>query len=68
MYPPDPGEKSATVGGNVMTNAGGMRGCEIRRHPRLCARDDNSPFQMEKYQSLGARWRKTAQGMILKTS
>ena len=25
MYPPDPGEKSATVGGNVMTNAGGMR-------------------------------------------
>jgi glycolate oxidase len=25
MYPPDPGEKSATAGGNVMTNAGGMR-------------------------------------------
>lgn len=25
MYPPDPGEKSATIGGNVMTNAGGMR-------------------------------------------
>ena len=25
FYPPDPGEKSATVGGNVMTNAGGMR-------------------------------------------
>lgn len=25
MYPPDPGEKSATLGGNVMTNAGGMR-------------------------------------------
>lgn len=25
LYPPDPGEKSATVGGNVMTNAGGMR-------------------------------------------
>ena len=22
MYPPDPGEKSATIGGNVMTNAG----------------------------------------------
>lgn len=25
MYPPDPGEKGATIGGNVMTNAGGMR-------------------------------------------
>lgn len=25
MYPPDPGEKMATLGGNVATNAGGMR-------------------------------------------
>jgi len=25
MYPPDPGEKSATIGGNASTNAGGMR-------------------------------------------
>lgn len=25
LYPPDPGEKSATIGGNVATNAGGMR-------------------------------------------
>lgn len=25
MYPPDPGEKSATIGGNINTNAGGMR-------------------------------------------
>lgn len=25
FYPPDPGEKTATIGGNVMTNAGGMR-------------------------------------------
>ena len=25
FYPPDPGEKSATLGGNVVTNAGGMR-------------------------------------------
>lgn len=25
MYPPDPGEKTATLGGNVATNAGGMR-------------------------------------------
>lgn len=25
FYPPDPGEKTATVGGNISTNAGGMR-------------------------------------------
>lgn len=25
MYPPDPGETSATIGGNISTNAGGMR-------------------------------------------
>lgn len=25
LYPPDPGEKSATIGGNLSTNAGGMR-------------------------------------------
>ncbi len=28
MYPPDPGEKFAAVGGNVATNAGGMRACK----------------------------------------
>ena len=25
FYPPDPGEKTATIGGNISTNAGGMR-------------------------------------------
>ena len=25
FYPPEPGEKSATIGGNISTNAGGMR-------------------------------------------
>ncbi|MFA5561746.1 MAG: FAD-binding oxidoreductase [Eubacteriales bacterium] len=25
LYPPDPGEKTATIGGNIATNAGGMR-------------------------------------------
>lgn len=25
FYPPDPGERSATIGGNISTNAGGMR-------------------------------------------
>jgi len=28
LYPPDPGEKLATLGGNVSTNAGGMRACK----------------------------------------
>jgi len=28
LYAPDPGEKFATVGGNVATNAGGMRACK----------------------------------------
>lgn len=28
LYPPDPGEKLATIGGNVSTNAGGMRACK----------------------------------------
>ncbi len=28
MYPPDPGEKLATLGGNVATNASGMRGAK----------------------------------------
>ena len=31
MYPPDPGEKTATVGGNISTNAGGMRGLSCWR-------------------------------------
>lgn len=37
MYAPDPGEKFATVGGNVATNAGGMRACKYgttREHVR----------------------------------
>jgi len=26
LYPPDPGQKTGTIGGNISTNAGGMRG------------------------------------------
>ena len=37
FYPPDPGEKSATIGGNISTNAGGMRavkyGCLLYTSP-----------------------------------
>lgn len=25
FYPPDPGEKASSIGGNISTNAGGMR-------------------------------------------
>ena len=38
FYPPDPGEKSATIGGNISTNAGGMRAVKIWRDQRLCQR------------------------------
>ena len=33
FYPPDPGEKSATIGGNISTNAGGMRAVNKRLCP-----------------------------------
>ena len=33
MYPPDPGEKFACVGGNVATNAGGMRASVYNAFP-----------------------------------
>ena len=36
LYPPDPGEKLATLGGNVSTNARG----EVRGHPGLCQGHD----------------------------
>jgi glycolate oxidase len=34
FYPPDPGEKSATIAGNISTNAGGMRAVKygVTRH------------------------------------
>ena len=37
FYPPDPGEKSATIGGNVMTNAGGNARFALWRDAGLCA-------------------------------
>ena len=30
FYPPDPGEKTASIGGNVITNAGGMKAVRCR--------------------------------------
>ena len=38
FYPPDPGEKASSIGGNISTNAGGMRAVKVRRNTRLCAR------------------------------
>ena len=37
FYPPDPGEKTATMGGNAMTNAGGMRAVRYGVTRGLCA-------------------------------
>ena len=37
FYPPDPGEKTATMGGNAMTNAGGMRAVRYGVTRELCA-------------------------------
>ena len=36
FYPPDPGEKTASIGGNVITNAGGMKDGKIWSYKRLC--------------------------------
>lgn len=35
LYPPDPGEKFACVGGNVATNAGGMRAVKYGATPSM---------------------------------
>lgn len=40
LYPPDPGEKLATLGGNVSTNASGMRGVKYGATPGLCQGHD----------------------------
>lgn len=37
FYPPDPGEKSATIGGNISTNAGGMRAVNTASPGTTCA-------------------------------
>ena len=45
FYPPDPGEKSATLGGNVSTNAGGMRAVKYGVTQGLRARHGGRPTQ-----------------------
>ena len=38
VFPPDPASgKACTLGGNVATNAGGVKGGQVRHHPRLRA-------------------------------
>ena len=36
FYPPDPGEKTATIGGNISTNAGGMRAVKYGTTREFC--------------------------------
>jgi glycolate oxidase len=51
LYPPDPGQESGTIGGNISTNAGGVRGMKYGRHEGLrerarggaTERGDNTP-------------------------
>lgn len=45
FYPPDPGEKTATMGGNAMTNAGGMRAVRYGVTPGLRAGDGSGFIQ-----------------------
>ena len=45
FYPPDPGEKASSIGGNISTNAGGDAGGEVRRHPGLCPGPGGRPVR-----------------------
>ena len=64
MYPPDPGEKLATVGGNVSTNAGGMRAVKYG-----CTRDYVLAMKVVlptgEITSFGAKVSKTSSGYSL---
>ena len=64
MYPPDPGEKLATVGGNVSTNAGGMRAVKYG-----CTRDYVLAMKVVlptgEVTSFGAKVSKTSSGYSL---
>ena len=65
LYPPDPGEKSATIGGNISTNAGGMRAVKygVTRDYVLGLTVVLSDGQIQK---LGGKVVKTSSGYDLK--
>ncbi len=65
LYPPDPGEKSATIGGNVMTNAGGMRAIKYGV-TREYVRGMEVVLANGEVQQLGGKIAKTSSGYSLK--
>lgn len=64
MYPPDPGEKFATVGGNVSTNAGGMRAVKYGT-TRDYVREMTVVLPNGEITKFGAKVKKTSTGYSL---
>ncbi len=64
LYPPDPGEKFACVGGNVSTNAGGMRAVKYGA-TRDCVRAMTVVLPTGEITHLGATVSKTSSGYSL---
>ncbi len=65
LYPPDPGEKSATIGGNISTNAGGMRAVKYGV-TRDYVRALTVVMPNGEIQTLGAKVAKNSSGYSLK--
>ena len=65
LYPPDPGEKSATIGGNISTNAGGMRAVKYGV-TRDYVRSLTVVLPNGKIQTFGAAVAKNSSGYSLK--
>lgn len=65
LYPPDPGEKSATIGGNISTNAGGMRAVKYGV-TRDYVRSLTVVMPNGEIQTLGATVAKNSSGYSLK--
>ena len=65
LYPPDPGEKSATIGGNISTNAGGMRAVKYGV-TRDYVRSLTVVLPNGEIQTLGAAVANTSSGYSLK--
>ena len=65
LYPPDPGEKSATIGGNISTNAGGMRAVKYGV-TRDYVRALTVVLPTGEIQQLGAKVAKNSSGYSLK--
>lgn len=65
LYPPDPGEKSATIGGNISTNAGGMRAVKYGV-TRDYVRELTVVMPNGEIQTLGGKVAKNSSGYSLK--